>query len=435
VNAAEIARRYALSRPGFTIVSFGEVGLPVYRLSLRAQVLERKPIPPMEEIVMFAVSSGIDERETIRGLLGLESLLFEGVLAELLRKEYILLGRGKTGEGIELTPPGREVLESAREIAPADLALDVHFDSLLRKVVPYVAGLVDARRMDSLGLAETPPARPRPPELADLDIEAVDRAASEIPRSDGAGADLLALKRIDRRTRSFRPAAILVYRSEERREVQVAFVVDGETSAVHETAFAKARLTTKMGVRTAAMEHPAEIFRAFFNRDPEELPPEAPGDSDRYRYLEVIQCFELPDLLAEAIDNPHQRILIISPRLTSKVVDAEFLDALRRRLVEGCEVFIGVGPRPESQVSIELERGAWRRLSDLFEAFANLRLQRLPRPGPAILATDRDQAILTRHNWLGNEGDPDRTYLDDRGARVTDTTLIDRLFASQIARF
>jgi hypothetical protein len=435
VNCAQIARRLANKRPGFTIVSFGEVGLPVYRLSLRAQVLERKPIPPMEEIVMFAVSSGIEERETIRGLLGLDSPLFEGILAELLRKEYIFLGRGENGEGIELTPPGREVLESAREIAPADMPLDVHFDSLLRTVVPYVAGLIDARRMDSIGLRETPPARPRPPELTDLDAEAVHRAVLEIPRGDGADSDLLALKRIDRRTRTFRPATILVFRSDERKEVQVAFVVDGETSSSHEAAFAEARLTTKMGVRAAAMEDPASLFKTHFNRDPEPIAADAADLTPKYRHLEVVPCFELPDLLTAAIDNPRKRLLIVSPRLTSQIVDAEFLGALRRRLVEGCEVFIGVGPQPENPNVAELERSVWRRLSELFEAFANFRLQRFPRPGPAILATDRDQAILTRLNWLGHDGDPDRNYVDERGALISDSKLIDELFVGQIARF
>jgi hypothetical protein len=434
MNCGEIARRFSKSRPGFKIVSFGEVGLPVHRISLRAQVLERKPVPPMEEIVMLAADAGLCERETIRGLLGLERPLFEGVLAELLRKEHIALGSGEDGMSLELTPAGREVLGVAREIASADMPLDVHFDSLLRTVVPYIAGLIDARQMDLVGLSEVPPARPRPPELSDLDVEAVQRAVLEIPRVDAVRADLLALKRIDRRTRTFRPATILVYRSEERKEVQVTFVVDGEISEPHQSAFAKARLTTKMRVRAAAMEEPAELFATFFGREPEE----APADADKapaHRDLEVLDCFDLPGRLQNAIDSPCKRLLIASPRLTQQIVNADFLDSLRHRLVEGAEVFIGLGSESQNPNGRELERTPWRRLSELFERYPNLRLQRFSRPGPGILAVDREEAILTRLSLLGHEGDPDRNYVDERGARISSTVLIDQLFANEIPRF
>jgi hypothetical protein len=431
MNSAEIARRFADKRPGYTIVSYGEVGLPFYRVRVRAQVLERKPIPPMEEIVMMAIDYGLDDREILRELLGLDKPFFEGVLAELVRKEHIRVGGIRAD--LELSDPGKQILIEAREIKAVDEGLEVHFDSLLRSVVPSVAGMVDARRIDSTGLREVPPAQRRPPELSDLDPDAIQRIALRVPGPDLESADLLAVKRIDRRTRAFRAGAILVYRGDERKEVQVAIALDGQLSAEHESAFAAARLTTKMGVRAAAMEEPTRLFEAVFERqlDASSTPSTEKTESGP----EILACFDHPKLLRLAVEQPRKRLLVISPRITPEGLDPELLNSLRRRLVEGTEVYFGIGPERKSAGLAELDRAALRPLEAFYEGFRNFTLKRFSRPGPAILATDRDLAVLTRFNWLGAEGDPERNYVDERGLLLRQKELVDELFAIQTARF
>lgn len=432
MNSAEIARRFADKRPGYTIVSFGEVGLPYYRVRLRAQVLERKVVPPIEEIVMWGISRGIKDRGDLRELLGLDEPLFEGVLAEILRKEHLLLGRPGTAE-LELTEAGKKVLEEAREITPASVGLEVNFDSLLRTVVPSSAGLIDARRMDSLGLREVPPARPRPPELQDLDTDAVQRAELRHPGTDETAFDLLTLQRIDRRTRVFRPAAMIVYLADSRKEVQVSFVVDGEISEEHEMAFAGARLNTRMGIRLGAMEHPKALFRPIFGR---EMKGEVDsGDGDAAPSYSLLPSFEGPGLMRESIEHPRRRLLVVSPRLTPEVVDAEFIDGLRARLAEGAQVYIGVGPEPTNPNAVDLELRALRPLETLFRNYKTLRFKRFSRPGPALLARDDDFVALTRFNWLGNEGDIDRQYLDERSLLIRDPELVEEVFDKQVGRF
>lgn len=432
MNSAEIARRFADKRPGYSVVSFGEVGLPYYRVRLRAHVLERKSVPPIEEMVMLGAERGINDRESLRNLLGLDAPLFDGVLSELLRKEHLLVGRPGRPD-LDLTQAGKEVLADAREITSASIGLEVNFDSLLRAVMPSTAGLIDARRMDSIGLREVPPARPRPPELGDLDPDAIQRLELRHPGTDEAIADLLALRRIDRRTRVFRPAAMLVYLAESRKEVQVSFAVDGEVSEAHEKAFAAARLNTRMGIRLAAMEHPTALFQPVFDRVLNSRGPRNGGGQSSSH--SILQSFEAPALLRESIEQPRKRLLIVSPRLTPEVVDAEFLDALRTRLVDGTETFMGVGPEPTNPKSADLERAALRPLEALFRNYRNLRFKRFARPGPALLARDDDFVVLTRFNWLGNEGDLDRQYVDERGLVLRDTTLVEECFEKQSARF
>jgi hypothetical protein len=427
MNAAEIAARLADARPGYPLVAFGKVGLPHYRVRLRAQVLERKPIPPIEEIIMLGVARGICDREELRELLGLEEPLFDGLLAELLRKGY--LPPGSAGDILALSEDGGRVLADAREIEPATMALEVSFDALLRGVVPRSAALIDARRAAEEGMPEVPPARAAPPELADLDPRAVER--EELRHSAGAeyGADLLALRRIDRRSRAFRPAALLVYRSETG-EVQVSIALDGEISAPHDQAFATARLSTRAGVRPAAMEHPEVLFEKVFGR-----PPKKVGAADGGDAPELLAPHAAPSLLIETLTERRRRVLVISSRATPEIVSSEFLDLLRARLNEGTQIAMAVGPAVGSPADQVLQDRAWARLERFYRDFGNFRLKRLARPGPSILARDGDLALLSRFDWLGHEGCSERRFLDERGLVLRDRGLVDEVFESQLARF
>lgn len=426
MNAAEIAARFADARPGYPLVAFAKVGLPHYRVRLRAQVLERKPIPPIEEIVMLGVARGICDREELRELLGLDGPLFDGLLAELLRKGY--LPSGSAGKTLALSEDGDRVLADAREIEPATKALEVSFDALLRSVVPRSAALIDARRAAEDGLPEIPPAKAAPPELADLNPRIIEREELRHPAGEQYRADLLALRRIDRRSRAFRPAVLLVYRSDTG-EVQVSIVLDGEISGSHDHAFASARLSTRSGVRPAAMEHPEDLFEKVFGR------PLEKGGANPRDAIELLPPFEAPSLLIETFSERRRRILVISPRATAEVISREFLDLLRARLNEGIQVAMAVGPPVGSPADQELQDRAWVRLERFYRDYGNFRLKRLARPGPSVLARDNDLVVLSRFDWLGSEGCAERRFLDERGLLLRDSALLDEIFESQLLRF
>jgi hypothetical protein len=75
VTIEEVVERFSKARPGYVLASYGEVGLPFYRLRLRLAVLEHKDLPPIQEFVLRSVAAGLVEPGPIGKALGLSEVL------------------------------------------------------------------------------------------------------------------------------------------------------------------------------------------------------------------------------------------------------------------------------------------------------------------------------------------------------------------------
>ena len=96
MNVEPILEAAAFARPGFTLASFKQAGLPVYLLTVRVLVLEKKPLSPIEEGCLRAVEAGLASPEDICSFLGLATNVMTGALAGLNAKECINYSRASS---------------------------------------------------------------------------------------------------------------------------------------------------------------------------------------------------------------------------------------------------------------------------------------------------------------------------------------------------
>ena len=61
MSVERIAQKFAQARSGYDLVSYGEVGLPFYRIAINAHVLEHKRITPFAEFALRSVFAGVSE--------------------------------------------------------------------------------------------------------------------------------------------------------------------------------------------------------------------------------------------------------------------------------------------------------------------------------------------------------------------------------------
>jgi len=487
----QIARRYD-NRAGFDLVSYKEVGLPVYKITVQALTQIRKPIPPIEEYVLKAIHAGLSSEQDIAGFLGLEPSILREAMIELRLSENIdlIAPEDAAMQVWKLTKKGERTLSDARIIVPEEHTFTINFDGLLRYVRWYgrlETNLLRPRDLRQQGMMEIPPFPAKPPELSDIKLTDVDKIISQLEKerkkTRSREQDLLDLKAIERRQRFFQPALALIYKAKDRDEVQVAFAIDGRLSSEHEQAFARANGAKKLRImenlKDSEFKTLAEdiLGREFVAQAPlvevedikekvtsvrdtidttrqsleqtqtdhekRELEQKLQAANQQIKQLQAklndfpirwLEVYEHRPLLEQALQDSQERLLIISPWIRANATNEWLIEKLEKLLKRGVKVFIGYGLGEDDNQKTR-DKKAEKAIKKLEQQYDNFCLKRLGDTHAKIIISDSKFAIVTSFNWLSFKGDPKRTFRDERGTLVSDSQKIKELFDKEMERF
>ncbi|KJS41169.1 MAG: hypothetical protein VR70_05315 [Rhodospirillaceae bacterium BRH_c57] len=478
----QVAKRYAFDRPGYKLIDFLEVAVPVYRLSLLASFLERKSIAPLYEFALRSLELGLNTEEEIGSFLGIGSETARAALSNLHGLELIDVTLKNGTRDIKITNMGHRCLKETAAIVPRVGPIIMHFDGLTREIFSTKSeSLMYYRQVNAAGIREIAAKPPRKPALDELSIEEARKASrtlSEVRNMEKR--DLLSIKGIEESTRMFQVAVVLVYRSEDG-ETDLSMFVDGRLSDKHKMAFLKADGLRKLGLNDPARLVPealpfeatltpqqkeellfeTEQAAAVYQQaqfDIEEGEGSVSGDEGsasgeasqnididsiisaamqsiskhRIRWLEV---FEHPSLLEDALDNARKRLLIISPWIRGQVLTHQKLNKIKRLLDNNVDVFIGWGIGKGEPQERGNDMNVVNRLVSLDKEYHNMHFVDLENTHEKVLIKDNDFVVTTSFNWLSFRGDPARTVRYERGVYVGVREMVDDQFAALSARF
>ena len=450
MTAEQTARTYS-RRPGFTLVSYGDVGLPVYRMSVRALMLEMKPIGPFAEFVLRSIATGIRTMPEIGSLLGVDGPVIEATTTALLDSTDLTF-RPSTGSTtlLELTPKGKTTLETAEEISPRELDLGFDFDGLLREAVPFDDRLLQPYQIRERGAREISPSPTKPPEVPNLDPRAVERIARALGEDRRAARrQLIRVRSLRGRRRFYLPAVMLVYREIGAHNLRVSFAVDGQISSKHEEAFARSRSRRNVA-ELREDSGPQYLVKQLVGRDVSSVPiptersaQDSPDESETDSTatlistspdVHVVESWEHPALLERALIDSRQRLMILSTHLRQQVVTDDFMRQLRTLLDQNVAVFIGWGLGGRAGSS-EIDATISEQLTSLVALYPNLHTQRLSQKVPNLLIVDTGIVVSTAFPWLSHRGDATRVFTDERGIVSIASDLVERTFAEASAHF
>lgn len=482
----KVAQKFAHGRPGFRLVDYAEVGLPIYRIRIQAVLLNHKQIPPIEEFILKAFDSGLTSAEEISEFLGLESIIINAGLAELMRADNISLSApsGSRKQVLAMTQKGKNTLREAELVIPEERTLEIEFDGLLRK--PFFRSPVyplKPRELRDEGRLEIPPFPTKRPEIEDLDLQEVGSVIRQQGDATSNKKNLLTIKAIDYRQRFFMPAVTLVYKANSGSEIQVAFVLDGKITEDHERAFAQAGGPKKIGIEHSVniQNQTDDIVESEFisgTPPPEEVEKlkksvsvahseledlkadldESGSEKDRISVQEKIEevserlnqskselqafpvrqleVYDHPPLLQEAITDSQSRLMIISPWIRSGVVNRDFVQKFEHMLKRGVQAYIGYGISKEEDVNrYSTDIQAEQYLKDLSKEYDNFSFLKLGDTHAKVLIMDDKFAVQSSFNWLSFRGDPNKTFRDEAGAYITIPEYIEGLFDRYAQRF
>ena len=442
----DVARNYQF-REGFRLVDYGEVGLPIFRLTIEAVTMAHRTMPTIQEFVMRCLALGETREPDIARMLGLKLDVVRGAMNALILDRYVSRrpAAGDT-ESFRLTDAGHVRLGNEREEVPQEEMIVIDYDGITRTPVRLTGEtVVRASELHTAGAIQIRPYPAETPPVTELRIPDV----SKVIRRQG-GEDfrrtVLTLKRIVRRSNVFREAVALVFADEKSENVQVAFAIDGKLSDTHERAFAEHGGPRKMGfvraIETANTKKSLEklVGRSVMRRLPDKeefraarkeeaeatrevnslriVAERVTGKARRFdpavaalgaaeerlqvaRYklnmyeIRPLACFEQTELLDEAIREARQSLLVTSAGIQPSIVNGIRLRELDKLAAAGARVEIETLLTPQ-----EKPRGG-----DHYDPLAELKDVLTVRKGQRqdffFLIQDDELAVVSNRPFLG----------------------------------
>ncbi len=466
-------------RPGFKLIDFEEVGLPVYRLNTTLVTLEPKIYPPIEEFALKCIDAGLTTASNVAGLLGIDLRVIEENLSNLVRDDDIFVASdGK----LSLTKKSQQALKGEEIIKPRDQTVPIFFDGLTRRPCKHgTASLVLPKDLRDRGIREIRAFPARKPEPDEIDIRDIEDSLKTIRQTSKKVIKILRIKEIGRKESRYLPAVALMYKSKTGSDIRVGFAIDGRLSEEHEGAFLSAGGVEKLGIQSSIIDAPpkpslaqviggelaSEVeqkvapedeaeklkrriaiskFRAELIRNGEIQGNEsgfssqdvASDESEAKQGLtdlkvRPIAVYEHPPLLDDALQTSQRRLLIISPWITQAVVTPDFLMKLESALDRGVSVHIGYGLDDRKLGRRNQNRGELDLLG-LAAKDARLRIVRLGDTHAKVVLKDSDWVAVSSFNWLSFRGDPKRTFREEWGTLVRIPSVVNKFYKELLVR-
>lgn len=447
-----LAARFQSARPGLELVTILDAALPVALVTADVLAQDEKHLPLMDEFVLRLVEQKVTNVHGLSGILGLPSHMVDGTVAELFRSDDLRWGPPTPDDEsrasiLQLTDKGRITAQKAAAVAPVRATQSLVFDQMLWKAAPYSRHTTMQRgQAEKDSMIMLPAARSGP--VDDGDVSAADLTA--LLRENGdSDREVLQVKGISQtKARRVLPVKLLVYADEDRTDIQLGVVIDGELSHTHELALIGHGGARALGITVEApaerpilepnleqariplpevTEHRAK--QAAVQLGSHTLSTEAPAAAESQLQAEEVRAigvFEHPEVLEEALTHARRRILIISPWIKNAIITTTFLGNLERRLARGVKVDIAYG---YGENDTKTDPMAVRKLENLAARYkGKLTFTRLKSTHAKVLVYD-DVWVTTSFNWLSFRGDPDRTYRMEEGSLVRNREVANAQYA------
>lgn len=485
MTSEEIAARFD-DRPGFRLVDFGDIGLPIYKLTVTALLLAKKNLSPIEEFVLRAVSLEFTRIIDISSLLGLGETTVKAALANLIRSEDIF---ELIDGSVSLTSKGQRTIQTEVSVVSREGTVVFYYDGLTRKPQWFSDSMLySPKQADAAGIRQIRAFPARKPSVEELDINAVYDTLRRVVKVFQDNQQILRITQLRFAQRFFLRGIILVYKSLTDQNIQVGFAIDGRKSEDHEMAFVKANGAKLLGIEDAVLKTNIEkekrdafgveksnflieltrkseskaadlqnkVATAKFvvevaeeklelaTNENETVKAEKDLNIAKIRVdkfektlrdlpVRPVPVYEHAKLLHDAIKEATSRLLIISPWITPTVVDQHMINSIRSLLERRVGVFIGYG------ISVEPdERDGNKAINDLIvlaKKFENLKFVRMGDTHAKVLIKDSDFYVITSFNWLSFKGDPKRTFREEWGTYVGINEQVNEYFRELQPRF
>lgn len=440
-------------RDGYRLVSYREIGLPVFRVNCAVTLQETSQLGAIEEFMLKAIAQGVDSIDDLECFLGLPSKVVISQLGQLAF-ENAVASRGGEPVRYALTAEGSRRVATAASFALVRQRIPLYVDGITRHLVALDnRDLWTSKQMEPVGVL--PPVVRRAPRAADIDLAQVNRVTALMAK---VGSPTQRAVRLDavvgKPTLLFRPALAAGFKSHDGRRISIAFAIDGRSSVEHEIAYERSGVAPKSPLFASLFDadkrrREVQAVARELRRDIHVVENATPTQADQRPLLtlagtdvftvtstkvRILGVYDHPPLLRDALERAKARLLIVSPWIRAAVVDSAFIKRLTTCLNRGVEVTVAYGIGRDDPGERAPDRQARESLEAMASAFDNFHLVRKGNTHAKVLLMDDAYFVTTSFNWLSFRGDPNQPMREEEGTLVEDPAAVDAYYASLIAR-
>ena len=419
---------------GLELYGAMSVGIPVEIHKVELDIARETPYPFPNEMILRLIYQGISTAQEIASFLGIDQELVLDFALDEVQAQTIFQSKS----GFRLTSLGNERLEEMMALQIERRTLSIGWDTLSGKPseVPRDSRTLEQIREfdpDFVAVPQVCPSRPdKKLKREEFSLDAINSLLSK-----GSSAIRLVNQKGTGDLR-FRTAHLLVFSDLSASQVELRMIADGEEAKEYQEQINTESFRDSLGIKIEPQKEDSvdatdAALRAFETTAPESLKaigdisasidfseeeaeasliakPPKPGAPQEVKQFSV---FEHPEFLAESLKSARKRLLVVSPWITSRVVDNGFLRNLGDLLARGVEVDIVYGIKGDERSS----QKAIRELCQLSNQFENLRFYQHENNHSKILIVD-DVVITSSFNWLSFKGDASKTFRREEGTLV-----------------
>jgi len=412
--------RYASVHQHLELVAIENIAIPVTKLDIDVLGQQIDNILPTTEYLLRFIDLGINTIEGLSEALGFS----ESLIMDLLALEETAGNIRFSGTPIEISirPQGRETLLTRLAETPKSTTKQVIFDNSKWQISSWPLNNFETKSsLDKLKISyyELDKTRKHTIGQADLDILQINRVLEKQNRR--AKFEVHHIHRVLKRRYGFKLAKIMIF-YHENGESDFIIVIDDERSMEHESILRSVGGLESLGIdfeKVGKSETQATLMALS-----SPLEPSAAIEDGG-----PIGPYEHAPLLEEALETTSKRLLIMSPWVNERVVNAIFLGKIESLLMRNIKVVIAWGFGTDRQS--EAVKSSKRPLEALFRLAEkypkNFQFIKLNESHAKVLIYD-DVYIATSFNWLSFMGDKRRKYRTEIGEMRTNPSVVQKRF-------
>lgn len=450
IETEELVRRLD-KRPGFKVVSYCDVGLPIFQVTPLITLREPSPIGVIEEFVLKSIDSKVSKPDAISQFLGIPQGIVETQIGSLLYESVV---RRDSTTGIYLlTAKGMARLSDLNSTRVVKKEFRLNVDGLTRQIIPIdQSDLYSERQLEAFVIPGMLPVPRKAPRAREISVSDVNRLFASYARNEQQGLQAVKVDAyVKRASLLFRRAIALAFKPENGRGMSISFAIDGRISTEHEVAFSVSGADQRSGLFkdlfdpskrrseiALARKHIQEFVPNVLSASPEKVPkagtlslkPKLVPDQGAAKPLLVrtLSSYEHAPMLHAAFESATSRILIVSPWIRRQVVNQEFVQRLKACIERGVEVTIAFGfGRVDKGERVE-DAAAKSELEELSRSAKGFNFLRKSNIHAKILLVDDKYFITTSFNWLSFRGDRRQPLREEEGTYVEGVELVNEYF-------